>query len=302
MQIRLVVALAAVATFLSLGLGAQTTPTAQFISSFHWNGAGDDFGGFSGIEVSADGSAFVAITDRAHYVEGQIERNGGEITRLSYSPPRAFRFPNGKTMRRIWTDSEGLALSDDGGFHVSYEMLPRVRRYDAATKQSQKLKAHPDFEKMEPNGALESLAIAPDGTIYTIPEVLVPPYDALPVYRLRHGSNDWEQPFTIPYFAPYLPVGADIGPDGRFYLLERHLSGILGFTTRVRRFSITEDGLVNEVELLRTPVGTHDNLEGLSVWQDTNGDMRLTMISDDNFKFFQKTEVVEYIVPSGQSD
>jgi hypothetical protein len=48
--------------------------------------------------------------------------------------------------------------------------------------------------------------------------------------------------------------------------------------------------------LLRSAAGTHDNLEGLAVWRDVGGHIRLTMISDDNFRFFQKTEFVEYVV------
>ena len=37
------------------------------------------------------------------------------------------------------------------------------------------------------------------------------------------------------------------------------------------------------------------NGEGLSVWQAVDG-LRLTMIADDNFRWFQRTEIVEYRV------
>jgi hypothetical protein len=48
--------------------------------------------------------------------------------------------------------------------------------------------------------------------------------------------------------------------------------------------------------LLETATGTYDNLEGLAVWRDDAGAIRLTMISDDNFKSFQVTQFVEYRV------
>ncbi len=35
--------------------------------------------------------------------------------------------------------------------------------------------------------------------------------------------------------------------------------------------------------LFDSTTGTYDNLEGLSVWRDAGGAIRLTMISDDNF-------------------
>jgi hypothetical protein len=49
--------------------------------------------------------------------------------------------------------------------------------------------------------------------------------------------------------------------------------------------------------IFTSAVGQHDNLEGLSVWRDTKGTIRLTMIADDNFYFFQTTEIVEYGIP-----
>jgi len=59
-------------------------------------------------------------------------------------------------------------------------------------------------------------------------------------------------------------------------------------------FAISGDRIVQEQTLIDTPPGRHDNLEGLTVWQDMAGRIRLTMISDDNFNFFQRTELVEY--------
>ena len=88
----------------------------------------------------------------------------------------------------------------------------------------------------------------------------------------------------------FLPVGADVGPDGRFYLLERDFTGV-GFRTRIRSFAPDFTG---ERLLLEAANATHDNLEGISVWTDPEGDLRLTLISDDNFRFFQRTEIVEY--------
>jgi hypothetical protein len=93
---------------------------------------------------------------------------------------------------------------------------------------------------------------------------------------------------------PFLPVGADFGPDGKLYILERHLNGIFGFQSRIRRFAIGETSLVEEETLLASMTARHDNLEGISVWRDAEGAIRITMISDDNYRSFQRTEFVEY--------
>ena len=66
---------------------------------------------------------------------------------------------------------------------------------------------------------------------------------------------------------------------------------------KVRRFDMSEDALDNETTLLESGVLRHDNLEGIAVWRDETGSIRLTMISDDNFFFVQRTEIVAYDVP-----
>ena len=68
----------------------------------------------------------------------------------------------------------------------------------------------------------------------------------------------------------------------------------MGFKSRIRRFDLGSSGFTNETVLLETAPGTYDNLEGISLWSDTGGRIRLTLVSDDNFFPFQKTQLVEF--------
>ncbi len=86
--------------------------------------------------------------------------------------------------------------------------------------------------------------------------------------------------------------GADVGPDGMLYVLERDFA-VFGFRSRVRRFA--RDGS-DETVILESRTGQHDNLEGISVWRDAAGDIRITMVADDNFGAFQRNEIVDYRV------
>ena len=113
----------------------------------------------------------------------------------------------------------------------------------------------------------------------------------------RWTGTDWEQPFSIPRRDAFVPVGADFGPDGFFYLLERDFTGIFGFRSRVRRFRFAAGAVTDEETLLTTSAGTHGNLEGLSVWRDAAGAIRLTLVADDNFFALLVTEFVEYRLP-----
>ena len=186
-------------------------------------------------------------------------------------------------------------MARDGTIWVSFEGIPRVVRYDTPDSPAKPLPRPAAFDKMQGNSSLESLAILPDGTLLTLPERSGELTRPFPVWRWRNGA--WDQPFSIPRSGDWLAVGADIGPDGRFYLLERDFRGLLGFRSRVRRFDLRPDGgaISNEQVLLESRSLQYDNLEGISVWDDGIG-IRLTMISDDNFFWLQRTELVEYRV------
>ncbi|EAQ08143.1 esterase-like activity of phytase family protein [Yoonia vestfoldensis] len=266
-------------------LPAQSDPV--LIGSHAWVLDDPRFGGFSAIEVSDDGDSFLALSDRGVFVRGQFARSGDQITGITAGPIVTVSGPGGQALTRAESDSEGLAIGADGTIYVSYEWTHGIRSFAAIDAPASDLMTTPAFDGMQTNASLEALAIDRDGALYTIPERSGGATQPFPVFRLRNGI--WDQPFSIPRRGAFLVAGADIGPDGRLYVLERDFLGI-GFRSRVRRFDLTGG---NEQVLLETRLRAHDNLEGISVWQDEQG-LRMTLISDDNFRAFQRTEIVEY--------
>lgn len=273
---------------LLLGAAPALSETT-LIGAFTWRMSDPAFGGFSAIEVLDDGSTFVALSDRAALVEGRFRRDDdGRITGIEAGPILPLQDETGAPLDAMRGDAEGLAIGPDGRRFISFEGIARIRIEDRGDGLPERLPRHPDFARMQGNSSLEALAIGPDGALYTIPERSGRANRPFPVYRYLDGT--WDIPFDIPRHGPYLVAGADIGPDGRLYVLERDFTG-LGFRTRVRRFAL--DGTGEEI-LLET--SAHDNLEGIAVWAAPDG-LRITMISDDNFRWVQKTEIVEYRVP-----
>ncbi len=262
--------------------------------AYVWRGAEDRFGGFSGIEVSQDGTDFTVISDRGRILNGRFERKDGRIAGVRSGALLDLETPKGTAVTGYDVDSEGLAIDSAGHLFVSFESNHRVWEYAVPGGPATRLKRHPDFKSFQDNSGMEALAIDTDGTLYTLPERSGALERPFPVYRYRAGR--WDQPFAIRRDGPFLPVGADFGPDGRFYLLERDFLWYAGFATRIRRFDLTPTGFANEEVLLTTSFGTHDNLEGLAAWKDPLGKTCLTMVSDDNFNFLQVTELVEYCV------
>lgn len=261
---------------------------AEYLGRYVWSGDWPGFGGWSGIEVADDGAAFVAVSDRAALVQGRLLRDDtGLVSGVEVTDRAPITDVDGNAMRTARGDSEGIALAPDGTLYISFEGVTRVRVQQGLQGEPSLLPDHPDFAGMQANAALESIAIGPDGAIYTMPERSGRAERPFPVYRFRNGA--WDVPFSIPRRGAFLISGADIGPDGRLYILERDFAGV-GFRSRVRSFDLTGG---DERTELQSGVGQFDNLEGIAVWQDAQG-IRLTMISDDNQNWFQETEIVEY--------
>jgi hypothetical protein len=288
-------ALAALALFaLVAGAGVSDPGPATWIGTHVWKMNNDRFGGMSAIEIDPDGRGFLALSDRGAIVPGTFERDdAGRITGVSAGPLGVLRGRGNGALSHSRSDSEGLAVALDGTIYISFEIAPRVLRYATPFGRAMPLPIPRDFAKMTSNGALEALAIAPDGALYTLPEESIRRDGGFSVFRLRDGR--WDLPFVLPRDGDFLPVGADFGPDGRFYLLERDF-GLLRFSTRVRRFDITGDSIDAGEVVLQTSAGTYGDLEGIDVWRDAEGRLRMTMIADDNFKSFLSTQIVEYAV------
>lgn len=299
--------MAAVLVALGLQGSASPSPWPGFMGAFRWKMADDRFGGFSGIELSADGSRFTALSDRGAFVQGRLRRSAdGQITAVEAGPVTLLRSQDERPLAEWRSDSEGLAIAPDGTVFVSFEGVARVLRYDKISGPATNLPTPAAFKALPRNAALEALAVDRKGAIYTMPEELPgskrirlftgqpgnPNGPDFPVWRFAGGK--WTQPFALRRDADFLPVGADFGPDGRLYVLERSFHGIAGFASRVRSFRVGQSALTDERTEVQTTTGQHDNLEGLTVWQDASGAIRLTMIADNNFLPIQRTEFVEY--------
>ena len=285
---------------LAFATGAASPPerrdSAGYLGSYPWVHDDARFGGLSAIEMSADGGHVTALTDRGMLIRAEVRREpAGQIAKIMTEPLIPLGLPAADQAKSLTYDSEGLALAPDGSVFVSTELDTRVIRFDPDGQAPVVLPAPPEFRAMARNAGLEALAIDRDGALYTMPEVTDRQDGAYPVFRYRNGH--WDRPFLIGGTEGFLPVGADFGPDGRLYVLERQFRGLGGFASRISRIVPQGPGIAADEVLIETAPGAFGNLEGLSVWRDAGGSLRLTLVADDNFLFFLGTEVVEFTVP-----
>lgn len=288
--------IAAAAGLVLAGTGpapAPAQPVVEYLGLHVWRGDDEDFGGFSGLELSEDGSGYTALSDRGTVRWGSIHRDRqGRIAELSTAGRARLQDSAGRKLKPGYLgDAEGLAIDTEGRMYVSFEGLDRIARYDHPDGPATRIPSPPWFKELRRNAGLESLAITDTGDLLTISESWSRDAPGFPVWRYRDG--EWSTPFHLPRDESWAPVGADVGPDGRLYVLERDFRGLRGFQSRVRRYVFGEDEVGPPETLIVSSLLQFDNLEGIAVWQDGQG-IRITMVSDDNFLFLQRTELVEY--------
>lgn len=251
------------------------------------------FGGFSAIEV-ADGRIY-AVTDNGWWMEGAIvERPGGIVPmKVLFTP---LRDRDGATYDKSGGDAEGLALtlgSDQPA--VSFELDHRIMRR-ASDGRMGGLITHPAFEDLRSNGGLEALAALPDGRLLVIAEDARagrhPMFLISPDGQLLRGG--------LPEVASFSVTGADLGPDGKLYVLLRDYTPLIGVTIRIDRYNLTAAGWPDDTsrqQIARFASRTGiDNMEGISAWRDQKGRLRLAVISDDNFSVVQRTLLMDLLV------
>lgn len=249
------------------------------------------FGGFSGLSVEA--GRMTAVTDAGWWLVADLaEVAEGLVPVAARLSPMVDQ--SGNRLDKAGGDAEGLTV-EGGQLLISFERDHRVmvggpgaRLGDHAQDRS--------FEKMGTNQGLEALATLTDGTLLAIGEQ--PLGGGNPMFRItRNGQVTTGQ---LPQRGPFFVTGADMGPDERLYVLMRDYSVLRGVRIQILRYAIGEDGFPDTASahvLARFESSSGiDNMEGISLWTDALGRVRLTLISDDNFNFMQRTVLMDFEV------
>ncbi|NIZ10972.1 esterase-like activity of phytase family protein [Pseudooceanicola sp. HF7] len=253
--------------------------------------------GFSAIEMTPDGLGFAALGDRGTFFSGRLFRlDNGVLIGWTIDYAGRLRNSNGRFPPVSGPDAEGLTMGYRDGFAISSEKNRDIMYFSDPQASAENLPAPPDSKDLPPNQKYESLALDVTGRLYTMPEHSRFLDRDFPLWRLDPGADYWVEDRRISLEAGYRPVGADFGPDGFFYLLERSLR--VGVGNRVRRFDLSDPLETGQVVWVKRGL-RRSNFEGLSVWE-RQGCIVLTMISDNNFSALMESRILE-IVPGSTS-
>lgn len=270
---------------------AELQPRGEFV----WHQPEAAFGGFSGLAMAPDGASLYAVTDQGELYHAEVLRDAARQIGNIRTLWRGRLLDNhGKPVAGFTSDAEALAPARDGGLYVAYESYARVTGLHPPDLHPVPLHDFEQFRDLWNNESFEGLAERPEGGLIVVTEK--PASDSYPTLLGQPGGRKmiWRPGPGVPAGGGgYAASDAAFGPDGQFYLLERRVS-LGGFATRIRRFGYREGTFGAAETVLETAPGALDNMEGLSLWTDPDGRTVVTLISDDNFLFLQKTLVAEF--------
>jgi len=269
--------------------------TLSLRGDYTWSEDNEDFGGFSGLILDANGMALTTVSDDGVVFKADVTRDSaGRITALRATSTLRLHDNKNRPVVGFHANSEALAPGPGNRIYVAFEGYARIAAFDLPDAKPKPMHAWNLFEPLWGNEGIEGLAWLPDGRLIAVVEGQVEGRHRVYVQADR-GFSEIPGPATDRDWAA---TDAALGPDGRLYLLERRLTWLMEFQTRIRRFSI-RPGAVPAFDaaetLLETKPGQLDNMEGLSLWRDADRNVTvLSLVSDDNFLPVQSTRLVEY--------
>jgi hypothetical protein len=302
---RIEVAATPITAFDPRNVGQSRFGALEFRGGLVLSSTHKEFGGFSAIHVEPDGGGFVAVSDHGSWLRGRIVYRDGKPDSIADAEMAPLLGADGKPLKsRGWFDAESIT-ERDGMLYVGLERVEQIVRFnyrrDGLLARGEPIPVPPDFKTLTQNKSLECLAAAPkdSGLAGSLIVVTEHSLDAAGNFRgfLLNGPEATR--FSVKRSGDYDASDCAVS-KGDLLLLERSFSIFRGLGMRIRRVplaAIKPDAVADGPVLIEADLGFEiDNMEGIAVHRDAQGDTIITLISDDNFLPFQRTLLLQFAV------
>ncbi|MBI1386808.1 MAG: hypothetical protein GC150_18045 [Rhizobiales bacterium] len=296
------------------GNGEQRFGRLTFLGGLSMTSPSNYFGGFSGLEVSPDGSRLVVVSDAGFWLSAKLERQGEAPTGLTDVRVGPLRAKDGRKLAGVReVDAEGVTLVsgtlERGEVLVSFERLHRVARFsidNGAIDGRATYLALPDYVKrFHANRGIETIAHFRSGRLAGRTIIFAE--------GRKDGRGHLRGWILGPKGAPeeiflteidgYDVTDAATTPDGDLIVLERRFSWSDGIRMRLRLIpaqSIRANAVLVGETLFDADGGYQiDNMEGVAAHRNAAGETIVTVVSDDNFRFLQRNLLLVFRLESG---
>jgi hypothetical protein len=262
------------------------------------------FGGISAIRVAADGAHFIALSDKGWWFRGRIVYHGTRPAGIAEAEMAPILGLDGRPLAaRGWYDTEAIA-EDGGTLYVALERVHQIVRFDYGKEglvaRGRPIAVPPGLHSLPSNKGLEALVFVPKGFALTGSLIAISERGLDRAGNINAFLIGGPSPgsFAVKRSSSYDVSDAALLPGGDILLLERRFSWTSGLAVRMRRIALGEikpGALVDGPVLFEADLGYEiDNMEGLSVHRGADGEIVLTLISDDNFSPLQRTLLLQF--------
>jgi len=285
----------------------------EFLGGLVLSSSDPDFQSLSALVSRDSGRDLISVSDEGHWIGFRLKTDAaGRPEAVEDVRIAPLRDADGRPFPAKWErDSESLAVRTGPGgseFLVGFEGRHRVLAYriDGDRRSAFAAPGRPvaeiprDIQALRANRGLEGMAVAPAGT---------PLAGSLLLVAEEPRSGEADQPvwivggprpglFHLARRDHYANTDAAFLPNGDLLVLQRRFGLRVGLGMRLLRVPVAEIRPGRTVEgriLVEADWGWEiDNMEGLAVDTAPDGSTILTMVSDDNGNWFQRTVLLRF--------
>lgn len=279
----------------------------RFRAGFQLTADHQDFGGFSGMAVSADGRWLTAVSDRGRWLVAELRHTAdGTLRGLGQAHLGPLRDFDGKPVtgeeRR---DAEELAVLPDREFLVSFEghhrfvVVATDGRIPPSLSSTPRPLPHPaEIAGADSNAGMEAVTRLDDGRLLVLSEDLRTNQGRLIGWVGTTGDESWQR-LTLTPTETFRPTSVTTLPAGDVLLLERSYCEETG-VVRARLSLIGTAEIVPGAELESReiarlePPQPVDNMEAVAARSGPAGETLIYLLSDDNFSADQQTVLLQF--------
>src|SRR5579885_3521777 len=248
---------------------------------------------------------FLAVTDNGSWLRGRIVYRGGRPAGIADAEMAPMLGPDGKPLfERGWYDAESLTLGNDGLYYVGIERVEKIVRFDyrrdGFAARAQEVPVPGDFKTFTYNKSLECLASPPRGSPKADDLIVVTEHslDAAGNHRAYLLNGAHVVRFSVKRTDDFDVSDCTVlAPDDPL-LLERRFWVARGIAVRIRRLRLDDmkqDALVDGPTVLEADLAYQiDNMEGIAVTRNAQGETIITLVSDDNFSPIQRNLLLQF--------